>query len=69
MIETDSPQFKVNPRTDQRDTLLLEINLNGGIEKAIAFTLGSNQYNMFSFSNNLVHANNYYYMSGGLNGF
>ena len=42
VIETDSPQFKVDSDQDQRDTLLLQIDLNGGLGRAIAFTLGSN---------------------------
>ena len=49
--------------------MLLEIGMNGILERVISFTLGSNDYDMLSFPQNLVLANNYYYMSGAMTGF
>lgn len=44
--------------------MLLEIDLNGSLERVVSFTLGSDLYEMLSFAQNLVKANNYYYMAG-----
>ena len=49
--------------------MLLEIDLNGNLGKVVSFTLGSNQYEMLSFPQNLIFANNYYYMAGRNYGF
>ena len=69
VIETNSPQFRVGQNNRQLDTMLLEININGVLDKVISFTLGSDQYDMFSFPQNLVFANDYFYMAGALYGF
>ena len=69
VIETDSPQFRVQDRYTQRDTMLVEININGILDKVISFSLGTNNYDMLSFPQNLVYANDYYYMAGHLNGY
>ena len=42
VVETNSPQFRVQRNNRQRDTMLLEIDLNGVIDRVISFTLGSN---------------------------
>lgn len=49
--------------------MLLEIDLNGGLGRAISITLGSNQYEMLSFAQNLIQANSYYYTAGQLYGY
>lgn len=49
--------------------MLVEIKINGVFDKVISFTLGSNNYDMLSFPQNLVFANDYYYMGGLLYGF
>ena len=49
--------------------MLLEIGMTGILERVISFTLGSNDYDMLSFPQNLVLANNYYYMGGAMNGY
>ena len=69
VVQTDSPQFRVKREGKQKDTMLLEIDLNGSLERVVSFTLGSNLYEMLSFAQNLVKANNYYYMAGQHFGF
>ena len=69
VVETNSPQFRVQRDNSQKDTMLLEMDINGSLAKVVSFTLGSNLYEMLSFPQNLVNANNYYYMAGRHYGF
>ena len=45
------------------------MNLNGSFERVVSFTLGSDLYEMLSFPQNLIKANDYYYTAGQLYGF
>ena len=69
MIETDSPQFRVDSKQSQLDTLLIALDVNGSLLRVISFSLGGNKLDMFSFAQNLILTNNYYYMSGSMRGF
>ena len=69
VVETNSPQFRVQRNNRNRDTMLLEMDINGSLAKVVSFTLGTNLYEMLSFPQNLVYANNYYYMAGRHYGF
>ena len=69
VVETNSPQFRVQRNNRNRDTMLLEMDINGSLAKVVSFTLGTNLYEMLSFPQNLVYANNYYYMADRHYGF
>lgn len=69
VIQTNSPQFRVDSDESQFDTMLLQIGQGGELRRLIAISLGGNGLDMFSTPQNLVMANGYYYMTGGLYGF
>ena len=61
--------MRVDRNSNQRDSLLVEININGRIQRAVAFSLGNSLYDMLSYGQNLILAGDQYYQSGSLYGF
>ena len=49
--------------------MLLEINTRGVLEKIMTFTLAGPTYDMLSYPQNLIFANDHFLMSGSLTGF
>ena len=50
VLETNSPQMRVDANDKQRDSLLVELDINGKLRRAVAFSLGNSLYDMLSYS-------------------
>ena len=68
VIESDSPQYRVEQGSKQRDTMLVEFDINGIVRRAVSFTL-SNKFDMMSYPQNFIKTKDQYFLVGGLTGF
>ena len=70
LVQTDSPQFRVDTSYSQLDMMLVQFDINGKTKRVLTFTLGDNAFDMLAFPQNLVVTKGErYYMAGSYFGF